>query len=369
MLATSTHDSKRSEDVRARINALSEIPGEWLQALNRWRQLNRSHKTEVSGQPAPAENDEYLLYQTLLGAWPAGCLDETARGRFLERMREYMRKAAREAKIHTSWVSPNAVYEEGVTHFVDRILNPTVSGTFLESFLPFQARISRAGVLNSLAQLVIKITSPGVPDFYQGSEVWNYTLVDPDNRGRIDYGVREAVLRRIVEAEQTMPASETARALLHKPEDGAIKLYVMRAALSHRRAHQDLYSLGAYQALRSAGPRQKHLFAFARQLGRRNVIAAVGRFFLGLDPEARFPVPAEIWGDTSVVLRKEVAHGVWRDLFTGRTITASANLRASELFEILPVALLVNDDVSEPQPSEPQPQGSGSPELGLGRRT
>jgi (1->4)-alpha-D-glucan 1-alpha-D-glucosylmutase len=348
MLATSTHDSKRSEDVRARINALSEIPGEWLQALNRWHQLNRSHRTEVMGQPAPAENDEYLLYQTLLGAWPAGCPDETARSHFLERIREYMRKAVREAKIHTSWVSPNAVYEEGVAHFVDRILDPRISGTFLESFLPFQARISRAGILNSLAQLVIKITSPGVPDFYQGSELWNYTLVDPDNRNPVDYQVRETVLRQVIEAERTMPAAEITKSLLRKSEDGAIKLYVMRAALCHRRANQALYSNGAYHALRSAGPRQKHLFAFARQLGHRSVIAAVGRFFLGLDEEARFPVPEEVWGDTSVVARKEVGRGVWRDLFTGRTIAASPNFRAAELFEILPVALLVNDDGSGP---------------------
>jgi (1->4)-alpha-D-glucan 1-alpha-D-glucosylmutase len=343
MLASSTHDSKRSEDVRARINVLSEIPGDWHQALRRWHHLNRVHKTEVAGLSAPTPNDEYLLYQTLLGAWPLEMAEAAACTQFKDRIREYMQKAVREAKTHTSWISPHAPYEDALSRFLYRILDPSRSSEFLESFLSFEERIAKAGMLNSLSQTLLKIASPGVPDFYQGCEIWNFTLVDPDNRRPVDYALRRALLDRIREMERKIPPSQVASALMSAPHDGAIKLYLTRRALRHRRENQDLYSKGDYRAMRAAGPRQKHVVAFARQLGRRILVVAAGRFFLSLLEEGNSVPPPDAWGDTKLLLRKEHAVASWRELLSGRIIDGASSPHVSELFAILPVALLVNE--------------------------
>ncbi|MBV8857291.1 MAG: malto-oligosyltrehalose synthase, partial [Acidobacteria bacterium] len=192
--ATSTHDTKRGEDVRARLNALSEMPREWQAALASWGRLNSSKKAVVEDQPAPDRNDEYLLYQTLLGAWPAEPLDAEGLGRFRERIAEYMQKATREAKVHTSWINPNEEYDAAVREFVGRLLRGGDGDAFLQDFLPLQRRVAFFGYFNALAQVLLKLTSPGVPDLYQGSELWDLSLVDPDNRRPVDYRRRREVL-------------------------------------------------------------------------------------------------------------------------------------------------------------------------------
>jgi (1->4)-alpha-D-glucan 1-alpha-D-glucosylmutase len=254
-----------------------------------------------------------------------------------------MQKAVREAKTHTSWISPNAAYENALVRFLGRILDPNVSSAFLKSFIPFQERIANAGMLNSLAQVLLKIASPGVPDLYQGCELWNFTLVDPDNRRPVDYELRRSLMNRIAEMERAMPTAHVAAALMRAPCDGAIKLYVTRTAMRHRRENRELYSRGYYQPIRVTGSRQKHVVAFSRQLGERILVAAAGRFFLSLTA-TDFPPKSDAWGHTKLVFRKEHAASSWRDLLTGRTIAGPSGLKLAELFDILPVALLANKD-------------------------
>src|SRR3712207_1670028 len=199
MLASSTHDTKRSEDVRARINVLSELPREWKAALGRWSRLNRRHKTRVDGKGAPDRNEEYLLYQTLLGAWPFAAMSKQEHAAFVERIQNYMQKALKEAKINTSWINPNEAWDEAVRQFVARILDDSPNNAFLQDFRPFAEIVARYGVFNSLAQTLLKLTVPGVPDIYQGNDLWDLSLVDPDNRRPIDYGRRAALLRELDE--------------------------------------------------------------------------------------------------------------------------------------------------------------------------
>jgi (1->4)-alpha-D-glucan 1-alpha-D-glucosylmutase len=292
-----------------------------------------------------------LLYQTLIGAWPAewsfgdaqGGVPGDARAAFAGRIREYMTKALREAKIHTSWISPNHSWEGAMAQFINGIL--AEESPFLGSFAPFQQRIARAGALNSLSALVLRIASPGVPDIYQGSELWNLTLVDPDNRQPVDFGVRQTILNRVRELESRMP-EEAIACLLASPADGAIKFALMRRLLQFRRTAQELFSSGSYLPLRPAGPKQRHVVAFARQHGQRSAIAVAGRFFLSLKEGDAFPPGPAAWKDTVLLLRKELGSGPWRDVLTGRLIPApssKARLDFSELFAVLPAALLVSE--------------------------
>ena len=206
MLATSTHDNKRAEDVRARIDVLTEMPAAWRLALRRWRQLNRRLRTTIDGRSAPSHNDEYLLYEALLGAWPLGNVDEAALAAFRTRIQRYMQKATREAKIHTSWINPNPEYEAALERFIDGLLLPLSPNPFLHDFLAAQAYVAHYGCLNSLAQTALKLTSPGVPDFYQGTELWDFSLVDPDNRRPVDYERRRTALEAL--PDSAAPASD-----------------------------------------------------------------------------------------------------------------------------------------------------------------
>ena len=205
MLATSTHDSKRSEDVRARINILSEISGEWRLRVREWKRVNRNHRSLVNNKPAPSPNDEYLLYQTLVGAWPSEPLSDGDDWRnFCERIENYMLKAIREAKQNTSWINRNTEYETAVSSFVKMLLTPSTQNRFLSDFVPFQHRVARIGLWNSLAQTLLKLTCPGVPDIYQGNELWDFSLVDPDNRRPVDYTRRQQMLQRIRTSESDL---------------------------------------------------------------------------------------------------------------------------------------------------------------------
>jgi (1->4)-alpha-D-glucan 1-alpha-D-glucosylmutase len=333
--ATSTHDTKRGEDVRARLNVLSEIPDAWKAAVMRWRALNRRFRADVDGVDAPDANDEYLLYQTLVGAWPL--TPEEQRG-FPERLRNYILKAIREAKRLTSWIAPNERYESATLRFVDDILDPR--RPFLQAFLPFQARVAELGVYNSLAQLLIKITAPGVPDFYQGTELWDLTLVDPDNRRPVDYERRRRVLEGL---RDVSPDS-----LLDARGNGHVKMFVMVRALAQRAALRDVYDGGRYVPLAVEGEQRSHVFAFARQHGDTVAITCVPRLVAGLlGSRSGPPIGRAVWGETRIVL--PWANGrtrQFRDVITGVALDARVDgdavwLDAATVFDQFPTALLV----------------------------
>ncbi len=346
MLASSTHDTKRSEDVRARINVLSEIPAEWYRAIRAWQRFNEDKKIMVSGEAVPSANEEYFLYQTLVGAWPLESMNGEEYAEFVGRIHTYMEKALREAKINTSWVNPNAEYEIAFRGFLDAVLDRVAGKPFLDDFAPFQARIAKAGILNSLSQTLLKIASPGLPDFYQGTEVWNFSLADPDNRRPVNYSQLQALLAQVRDAGEGDSASLIDR-LVADPADGALKLYVTRCALRLRRKHRALFAKGNYVPLRATGTRYKNMVAFARSFRGTTVVVMAGRFFAQLGAQSHFPVGVETWSDTQVVLRKRLPAGPYRDVLTGRIVSPVAQdgdlvLPVSETFSHLPIALLIN---------------------------
>jgi (1->4)-alpha-D-glucan 1-alpha-D-glucosylmutase len=343
MSASSTHDTKRGEDMRARINVLSEAPGEWYRAIRRWRDLNRSAKTKVDDRYAPAANEEYLLYQTLVGTWPLYPMNAEAHEAYIERIDEYLQKALHEAKVHTSWVNPNSEYEKAVRKFVERVLDPSPNNVFLQDLRQFQAPISRAGMWNSLAQLLLKIASPGVPDFYQGNDLWAFDLVDPDNRRPVNFDVRRQMLKSFAE-----PAAQDRGALLDRlrenPCDGAIKLYITSEALRFRRDHRELFAQGSYEALATDGNRGRHVVAFSRGTAKQTLITVAGRFFLKLCNSHSKPV-GDVWGNTTISLPKKSEHRHFRDIFSGQCVAAEErdgglSLPLNKIFSRCPVALL-----------------------------
>jgi (1->4)-alpha-D-glucan 1-alpha-D-glucosylmutase len=332
--ATSTHDTKRGEDVRARLNVLSELPDEWRTAVAKWRALSRRFKVDVRGTIAPDANEEYFIYQTLVGAWPFDAADEPA---FHERTLNYLLKALREAKVHTSWLSPDEEYEAAVLEFVRAILDRR--RPFLDAFRPFQRRIAEFGIYNSLAQLVIKITAPGVPDFYQGTELWDLSLVDPDNRRPVDYDRRRALF-----AELSRPDPEALTpSLLEQRRDGRVKLMTMMRALGVRSAMPELFRKGDYVALATSGAMAESVFAFARRLGQQAALTCVPRLVTRLVRDGRHPpLGREVWGDTRINVQDLPAPATLRDAFTGSTIgVRDGALDAAEVFAAFPVALLV----------------------------
>ncbi|MBI4736167.1 MAG: malto-oligosyltrehalose synthase [candidate division NC10 bacterium] len=344
--ATSTHDTKRSEDVRARIHVLSEIPREWRAAVGRWHRWNRKHASEVDGRPAPDRNDEYLLYQTLVGAWPLGPMGSEEATAFTGRIQAYMLKAAKEAKVHTSWINPNEAYDEALRAFVARILEPGHGNRFLPDFTTFQGFVPRLGMVNSLAQTLIKITAPGVPDFYQGTEVWDFSLVDPDNRRPVDFAARKTLLAGLQDRIAGGDLLGLARELVEHWMDGRIKLYTIHRALTCRRRFPDLFRSGAYVPLTIVGQHAANVCAFARRNQTRAVVTVVPRLTAHLtDNGARLPLGAGVWGDTWVVLPEEFPGGSCTNLFTGAEVQAverdgGARLAAGDLLADFPVALL-----------------------------
>ncbi len=246
MLATSTHDTKRSEDVRMRLVALSEMPEDWNSAIRAWSRMNRKHRTKIDDAVAPSPNEEYLLYQALAGIWPVGEIDDALRESIVSRVQEYMTKAVKEAKVNSSWTEPNTAWEEAVMSFISAILDPGKSPDFLTSLSVFVTRLARLGAWNSVTQVVLKCTSPGVPDFYQGTELLDLSLVDPDNRRPVDYALRRKLLAEV--------ASEHPRNLRSQVEDGRLKLFAIRSLLQFRRDHASLFSEGDYQPIEVHGP-------------------------------------------------------------------------------------------------------------------
>lgn len=316
MLTTSTHDSKRSEDVRARINVLSEIPALWRLRVREWKRFNRSHKSVVNEKPAPSPNDEYLLYQTLVGAWPSNPVNDADElKKFGERIENYMLKAIREAKENTSWINRNSEYETAVLSFVRALLNPGSQNRFLNDFLPLQRRIARIGLWNSLAQTLLKLTSPGVPDIYQGSELWDLSLVDPDNRRPLDYNLRQEMFRSLRESGSD-PAG-----MLETPEDGRIKLYTTWRTLCLRQEHPDLFQQGEYVPLTVEGAKANHLVAFARKTETSTVLVVVPRLVAGVLSDRDVPpIGPRIWEDTHILIPFCSCSEKYRNVFTGEAL-------------------------------------------------
>jgi (1->4)-alpha-D-glucan 1-alpha-D-glucosylmutase len=346
LIATSTHDAKRSEDVRARINVLSEIPGEWRKCLINWRRLNKKKKPMVEGQVVPDMNEEYLLYQTLIGAWPVSQLNESEYEFFKKRIKDYMLKAVREAKVNSSWISPNTIYEDALMFFIEGILNPLPDNQFLKEFEMFQKKISYYGMFNSLSQTLLKITSPGVPDFYQGTEIWDFSLVDPDNRRPVDYEIRKKMFEEIKRLESEVPLSRLAKDLTLNKGNGMIKFYLTYKALNYRRENRELFEKGEYMALEVMGEKANNICAFARRLAEKRIIVVVSRYFTRLIPQQdSLPFGEEVWKDSFVAVPYAEVGVEYFNVLTGETIrTKQYNdaiiLSLSEIFMNFPVALM-----------------------------
>ncbi len=336
--ATATHDNKRGEDVRARISVLSEMPGEWQQNLELWHEQNRPLKEIVEGEKVPNRNREYFLYQTLIGAWP---FEEREHDDFIRRMKDYMIKAAREAKTHTFWLDHNADYEEALVSFTEKILTPSVSGKFLNSFKAFQKKIAHYGMFNALAQTLLKLTSPGVPDFYQGTELWDLNLVDPDNRRAVDYEKREWLLREMKQKEES-GLLDLVDELLSTREDNRVKLFTIHRAMAARNARKELFEEGDYVRLSATGSRSNHFIAFARRKDEHWALTIAPRFLTSIVSENELPLGQEVWGDTIIKMPAD-APRAWRNVFTDEVINGKGKVSVAEALGRFPVALLVGE--------------------------
>jgi (1->4)-alpha-D-glucan 1-alpha-D-glucosylmutase len=349
MLATSTHDTKRSEDVRARLCVLSELPQEWRRTLGRWSRLNASKKQRVDGELAPDANEEYLIYQTLLGTWPFQPMDAEQRRVYTERVQAYLVKAMREAKVHTSWLNPNQEYDQAVQDFVAAVI---ADRRFVKASEQLRRAVAQFGIYNSLSQQLLKLTSPGVPDIYQGTEMWDFSMVDPDNRRPVDYDLRRWLLAEL----QDMPGERAAiaRMLYDERESGRIKLYLTGRALQFRRDHADLYRLGGYAPLEASGDAADHIVAFARVHAGAEALTVAPRLLakrLGGDP-AREPLGARCWGEALLILPGAAPGQRYRNIFTAEQVEAVAHsgvvgLPLAQVLSCFPVALLARETPEE----------------------
>jgi (1->4)-alpha-D-glucan 1-alpha-D-glucosylmutase len=323
MLGSSTHDTKRSEDVRARLGVLSEQPSVWRLWLRRWSVINRSLRNEAAN--APSRGDEYHYYQALIGIWPSTAPSEDELDSLKERLKAYMLKAAREAKLRTSWINPDTDYEAALERFVAGSLGHSLFVRELDESIP---RLARIGMLVGLSQALVKVASPGVADYYQGTELWDFSLVDPDNRRPVDFPLREKLLD-----EQAQPA-----AMIGNLSDGRAKLHVIRKGLELRKAHPGLFYGGSYAPLHALGEREQNLLAFALRAGGRTLVAIAPRLFARLmQPNDLAPVGSRVWGDARLPL-PQIA---FEDVLTGRRHAGGATL-VGELLADFPVALLLS---------------------------
>jgi (1->4)-alpha-D-glucan 1-alpha-D-glucosylmutase len=354
MLATSTHDTKRGEDARIRIDILSEIPEEWERRVRRWMSLNRFLRRQGEGGRVPSRNDGYRIYHSLVGAWPVAfaerpAADNPALAGLSQRMQAFAIKSAREAKLATSWADPKPAYEEAYAAFVARLFDASRSNPFLDDFAEFHAgMIAYPAMLASLSQLVMKLTVPGVPDIYQGADLWDLSLVDPDNRRPVDFGLRETLLQAIASAkskDQDFPAGRFSD-MLAGWRDGRIKLFITQALLGLRAADPELFRSGSYEPLQSRGERADHVIAFTRRLGERRLLVMAGRLFAGLVKKTRQAYDgAAVWGDTAVGCEAEPVLE-WTSLLTGECIRPqlrgqTACLPCARALKALPVGVFL----------------------------
>ena len=315
MTTTTTHDTKRSEDVRARIAVLSEIPDDWERRVSPW--------IEATRRTGATANDLYLLFQTAVGAWPITGEDPALR----DRLGAYMAKAIREAKLETSWTRPDERYEAAVAQavaalFEDAKLRDDVAG-LARTLAPY-------GACNSLAQLALKLASPGVPDTYQGGELWDLSLVDPDNRRPVDYGRRREMLAELTKRGDASP--DLARELVEAYPDGRIKLHVTQTGLAMRRADGLLFLEGAYRPI-DAGD---HVVAFERSRGSTRLVCVAPRLARTLTSGTRLWPLGDAWGDRSIEVGDAAS---WRNAFTGERFHG-ARIALCDLFAVFPVAWL-----------------------------
>ena len=347
MIATATHDTKLGEDVRVRIDVLSEIPAEWERESAKWMRINKSARSIVDGEPAPDRNDEFRFYQALLGVWPSG--NRLAED-LVPRLQGYMIKAVKEAKLHTSWLNPNDQYENSLTTFVERVLAGSHAQKFLPAFLPFQQQVARCGLVNGLAQVVLKIASPGVPDFYQGTELWDFNLVDPDNRRPVDF-LRRAQMLDTVDAVLALPADSRRGALgrlIAALPGGGLKLLLTAAGLRLRAAQPDLFLEGEYLPLDFEPMVDGQVIAFAR-LGADGTVLAMAPHLASRLITAERPLPTgDVWRTSRVLLPPPLASLTFTDVFTGcthRPVSSASEswLFVGQVFDVLPVALLIGN--------------------------
>ena len=343
---TSTHDTKRSEDVRARLNVLSEIPTEWRQRLRLWSRLNKKAKHRLEDKIIPSTNEEPLIYQTLLGIWPLTPLQEEGYPLLLERVKTYLLKALKEAKEHSSWLNPDETYESAVLAFLDRILERSPANAFLPDFLTFQQRMAHYGIYNSLAQVLLKITAPGVPDFYQGTELWDLTLVDPDNRHTVDYPKHQQLWADLQDRLNHNTRISVLQQLLQWPADGLIKLFLTTEALKYRKAHPTVFSKGTYLPLHATGEQALHLCGYLRSYQSQHCLIVFPRFLTGLkfDPSS-LPLGEPVWGQTWLELPSHLKDTTWRDALTHQTLTLQQQsnmigIAVHDVFQYFPFALL-----------------------------
>jgi (1->4)-alpha-D-glucan 1-alpha-D-glucosylmutase len=304
MTTTTTHDTKRGEDVRARMNVLSEMPEEWQKALNLWSDLNKSHRTQEGDEIIPDANTEYLFYQTLIGTWPIE----------VDRMKGYLEKALKEAKVHTSWINPNPSYDQGVQKFIEKVLHEDGNNLFLKDFTAFLPKIVSAGFFNSLSQVVLKFTSPGIPDIYQGNEIEDFSLVDPDNRRAVDYSIRQS--------------------LLSSPKKN-LKLDFTTKILHLRKEHPKLFLEGSYLPLVVEGDKKEHIIAFARVHENKALVVISTRFFLDLLDEKELQIDPQKWKGTKIKLPPELQGRKLVNIFDKKSYSAALE----ETFNPLPFAV------------------------------
>jgi (1->4)-alpha-D-glucan 1-alpha-D-glucosylmutase len=338
--STSTHDTKRGEDVRARINVLSELPGEWRRRLSLWAGWNQKKKKVVSRQIAPDGNEEIFLYETLLGAWPLAAADTPA---FAKRMKQYVIKATREAMVHTRWTRPNVEHERALTDFVAAIIKPGKGNLFLADFVKFQQKIAYFGMLNGLAQILLKLTSPGVPDLYQGCELWDLRLVDPDNRGPVDFDHRIRLLEAIEKRTLENP-SGFCKELVQNWQDGRAKLYLTWKTLTVRRKYRDLFLDGSYLPLPISGKRAKNLIAYARRKGNNWALTIVPRWLAHTGAATNWDHIAASWRGTKILLPPK-APARWQNILSDDFVELQVShkrpsLRVEDVLRDFPVACL-----------------------------
>ncbi len=348
MLTTSTHDTKRSEDVRNRLNVLSELPQLWSTAIRRWQRMNQKFKqTLEDGRIAPDNNEEYLLYQTILGAWPWQMETIEDRQAYCDRIKQYASKALSEAKVNLSWINPDPDYMKAVHSFIESVLLPGARGketAFVESFRTLLPQLRLFGAINSLAQTVLKITVPGVPDFFQGSELWDLSLVDPDNRRPVDYRLRSAALDDLHAMEAARGAGAVCAQVLEQLEDGRVKLWTTHRALTLRRDEHALFRKGDYTVLEVTGERGEHVIAFQRRDAStgKTLLVVLPRFACTLmRGKVQLPL-GDAWGKDEIRVPASAGKS-FRNVFTGETVTVTdEGIPLSTVFASYPVAVFVS---------------------------
>lgn len=344
MLATSTHDTKRSEDLRARLNVLCEIPGEWQKAVSRWTRINRKFHRNVDGQPAPSRNDEWLFYQSLLGVWPLQPPDEAEMGTLITRLQDYMEKASREAKLSTSWISPNVAYDEALRGFVAEVLESS-NGRFLADFVSFHESVIDSGLFNSASQTTLKLTVPGFPDIYQGQELWDFSLVDPDNRRKVDYGRRQSLLEDVSSRlEDTGFRLALCQELASNPRDDRLKLLITTTLLNLRKRLPELFLEGEYIPLSVEGELAEHVVAFARRnrkTAEQSTVVVAPRLIHRLrNAERRSPCGPETWGETTIVVGDLLPAEFVNQFTAERGLVSDGRIAVGDALKHFPVAAL-----------------------------